>query len=91
MGLERKLKRTKQKKFKKDVKTFMGLYDKIPNKCLTCDAPYDKNNKEHVKTWSVAVREKQGKVNLYCPTCWNKAKSLLDEIRRDLNDEKTDQ
>ena len=86
MGLERKLKRAKQKQFKKEVKTFMGLYDKIPNKCLTCDAPYDKNNKEHVKTWNVVVREKQGQVNLYCPSCWSRAKSFLEELEGEINE-----
>tara|TARA_B100000963_G_scaffold314175_1_gene292568 strand:- start:502 stop:774 length:273 start_codon:yes stop_codon:yes gene_type:complete len=86
MSIKRKIKRNKAKQFKKDIKVTLGLFDKIPNQCLTCHAPYDKNNKEHVKSWNVVVRERQKQVNLYCPTCWNKAKDMLKQLEGNLNE-----
>ena len=81
MGLSRKLKRNKIKKSKKDFKTALGLFDKLEDHCLACDKPYDKKNKEHVTTWKVVVREKEKKVNLYCPECWDSANKVLDGLK----------
>ena len=39
-----------------------------------------------VMSWSVVVREKENKVNLYCPKCWNDAHRLLEQIKRDIAD-----
>lgn len=89
MGATRKLKRARKKRDEKELQTKLGLFDRLPDHCLTCFAPYDKMNKEQVKTWNVVVREKEGKVNLYCPDCWGKATNLLKEIGKELN-EKTD-
>ena len=89
MSAKRKLKRAKKKQSAKDMQVKIGLFEKIPDHCLTCFAPYDKMNKEQVKTWNVVVREKEGKVNLYCPDCWGRATNLLKEIGKELN-EKTD-
>ena len=43
-------------------------------------------DKEQVKTWNVVVREKEDKVNLYCPDCWSKATNLLEEIRKEIGE-----
>ena len=86
MSAKRKLKRTKQKQAKKDVQVALGLFDKLPDHCLTCLAPYDRMNKEQVMSWKVVVREKEGKVNLYCPDCWNKATNLIKEIEKETNE-----
>lgn len=86
MNIKRKLKRNKVKQSKKDIKVTLGLFDKIPNQCLTCQKSYDRNNKEHVKSWNVVVREKQEQVNLYCPTCWKKAKDMIKKLEGDLNE-----
>jgi len=37
-------------------------------------------------TWSVVVREQENKVNLYCPTCWENAHKMLDQIKKDMID-----
>ena len=87
MGATRKLRRAKQKRAEKEMQTKLGLFDKIPDHCLTCFAPYDKMNKEQVKTWNVVVREKEGRVNLYCPDCWKKATNLIEEIGKEINEE----
>jgi hypothetical protein len=90
MSAKRKLKRAKQKQAKKDVQVALGLFDKIPENCLTCLEPYDRMNKEQVMSWRVVVREQEEKVNLYCPDCWQKATSLLEEMQKELSNEKTD-
>lgn len=91
MSAKRKLKRAKQKQAKKDVQVALGLFDKIPEQCLTCHEPYDRMNREQVMSWRVVVREEEEKVNLYCPDCWDKATNLIKEIGKEMENEKTDQ
>ena len=86
MSATRKLKRAKQKQAKKDVQVTLGLFDKIPDYCLTCHEPYDRMNKEQVMSWNVVVREKEGKVNLYCPDSWHKATNLVKEMESEINE-----
>ena len=64
--------------------TQAALFSKLPEECTACEAPFDKTDKEMVMSWSVVVREKEDKVNLYCPDCWNGAVKLLGEIKKDL-------
>ncbi len=85
-SLKRKLKRTKQKKAKKKMNEQLGLFDKMPDECLTCRKPYDKKSKEHVQTWRVVVREREDRVHLYCPTCWGKAIEFIDRMEEAEND-----
>ena len=75
-------------KKKPDVSKKMGLFDKIPSSCTNCVASYDKKDKAMVTTWTVVVREEEGKVNLYCPPCWDNANKLIKEIREELNENK---
>ncbi len=63
----------------------LGLFDKIPEKCLTGNKAFDKKNKEMVMSWNVVVREKEGIVRLYCPTCWDKA---IEFTKQNLDTEK---
>ena len=77
--MNRKQRRERERMIKKagkkgsDMEQKLGLFEKIPKNCLTCNKEFDKKNKEMVMSWNVVVREKEGKVRLYCPTCWNKA------------------
>tara|TARA_R110000744_G_scaffold224716_1_gene343229 strand:- start:17 stop:271 length:255 start_codon:yes stop_codon:yes gene_type:complete len=64
----------------------VGLFDKIPDRCLTCNTNFDKKDKEMVMTWYVVVREKEGKVNLYCPECWDKAERIIEEFGNGTSD-----
>ena len=82
-SLKRKISRKKAKRAKKDVKQKMGLFDKLGNECLTCQKEFDKESKEQVTSWYVAVRKEQNKVNLYCPECWSDAQKLIEQIRED--------
>ena len=85
-SIERKLKRKNENKAKKNAEkemaTKVALFGKISDKCLTCEAPFDKTNKEMVTTWSVVVREKEDVVRLYCPTCWEKALQIIEDFKK---------
>ena len=88
MSLERKLKRKKAVKAKKgaekEMATKVALFGKIEDKCLTCAKPFDKMNKEQVRTWSVVVREEEEVVRLYCPGCWDKAIEIVQNFKEHL-------
>ena len=87
MGLERKLRRKQAKKGKKradkELATKVALFGKLPNKCLTCDKPFDKLDREQVMSWNVVVRQQEEKVNLYCPRCWNNTQQTLKQYMED--------
>ena len=75
---DRKIKKSKKKKTEFDQK--LGLFDLLPSECMICAEPFDRSNKEQVMSWNVVVREKEKVVRVYCPTCWNKAKQIIEEI-----------
>jgi hypothetical protein len=87
-SLKRKMARSKQKRAKKDLKQKIGLFDKLEDECLTCQKPFDKTSKEHAQSWFVAVRKQEGKVNLYCPECWNRAQEIIKDYGEKLNERK---
>ena len=87
MSLKRKIKREAQKGSKKDFSKKVGLFNKIPDSCLTCDKEFDKKNKEMVMSWNVIVREKKGVGRLYCPDCWDTAKRVIAQYNEDKKDE----
>ena len=39
-------------------------------------------NKEQVQSWFVVVKNEENKVRLYCPDCWQKAKDLVEDFRK---------
>jgi len=84
--MNRKQRRAAAKQMKKDgteeVAEKVALFGKLEDECLVCAEPFDKTNKEMVMSWNVVVREKEGKVNLYCPTCWEKAQSVIEQARK---------
>ena len=87
MSLERKLRRKQAKKGKKkaekELAAKVALFGHLPNKCLTCDKPFDKLDREQVMSWNVVVRQKEEKVNLYCPECWNNAQQIVKKYMED--------
>ena len=83
-GISRKIERRKKKLAEKDLSDKTKLMGDLSSECLACELPFDKTNKEQVATWRVVVRERQKKVNLYCPDCWDSALQLLKEIKKDL-------
>ncbi len=87
MSLERKLRRKKANKAKKraekDLAAKVALFGKLPDKCLTCEAPFDKLDREQVMSWNVVVRRETEKVNLYCPECWDNAQKTIKKYMED--------
>ena len=87
MSIERKLRRKQAKKGKKNAEkalaTKVALFGHLPNKCLTCEAPFDKLDREQVMSWNVVVRQKEEKVNLYCPECWDNAQETIKKYMED--------
>jgi len=69
----------------------LGLFNLLPSECMICQQSFDKTNKEMVKTWNVVVREKEQVVRVYCPTCWNKAQSILGELGIEPNEKQNRQ
>lgn len=92
MNLKRKLRRAQAKKAKKQAERALAekvaLFGRLDNKCLTCEKPFNKMDKEQVMTWNVVVRQEEEKVNLYCPECWNKAREIIDGLRERLEGKK---
>jgi len=87
MTSSRKIKRNKEKRLKKEVKQKMNMFSRLPDECLACVAPFDKNDKEMVKTWTVVVKEAEKKVNLYCPDCWQTATKVVKEYYQEKEDD----
>ena len=54
----------------KEATSKLDLMLNIGEQCLICKKPYDKKDKEMVKTWFVEVFNADKRVNLYCPTCF---------------------
>jgi 2-phospho-L-lactate transferase/gluconeogenesis factor (CofD/UPF0052 family) len=79
-SITRKINRNRAKKSKKRMKKQVGLFDKLPTECLSCQAAFDKNSKEHHQTWKVVVREKEQIVRLYCKECWTAAERAVEDV-----------
>jgi len=92
--MNREQRRSAAKQAKKDGNSELdekvALFGKLEDECLTCSLPFDKKDKNMVQSWKVVVREQEGKVNLYCPECWDKAINLLEGFRKHIEEKKKD-
>jgi hypothetical protein len=85
--MNRKQRRELQRnKGSQDVQEQVALFNKLPDHCLTCEKPYDKNNKEMAMTWSVVVHGEEEVVRLYCTECWEKAKKITENFAKHLKE-----
>ena len=79
--MSRKQRRAAAKAAKKDENKELSekifLFEQMPDECAACIKPFDKTDKEMVKSWNVVVREKENIVRLYCPDCWQKAINVV--------------
>ena len=82
-SLKRTMRRRKEKRQEKDFKEKVGLFLKLGDECMVCLTPFDKTNEEHVKSFYVVVNEKRDQPSLYCPECWEKAKSIIDDYNKE--------
>jgi hypothetical protein len=76
-GIKRKLERLKEKNAEKEMKQKLSMFDRLPDECLSCEKAFDKKDRSMVESWRVVVREKEKKVNLYCPECWDFAQKIV--------------
>ena len=79
----RKAAKNKKKEAEEKLASKVALFGNIPSKCLTCAEPFDRMDKEQVVTWHVAIRDKEEKVHLYCPTCWDNAAEILEKFTKE--------
>ena len=56
----------------------MGIFDRLPETCSTCEADFPKTREAHM-SWRVVVKEEKQKVWLFCPTCRENAKKLVEK------------
>ena len=83
---QKKIKRAKKKKKEKaqaqeaqiKLKKQMGMFDRLPEVCSTCEATFPKTREAHM-SWRVVVKEEKEKVWLFCPDCQEKAKELVEK------------
>ena len=80
----RKIRRRKEKdakkKLAKEIKQKMNMFDQLGEECLACKESFDRSNRDMVSSWTVVVRQDEGKVNLYCPSCWGAAQKVVKEF-----------
>jgi len=62
------------------------LFGKLPDYCMVCEVAFDKKDKEMVQNWNVVVHDKKEEVRLYCPTCWDQAVKLVEEVMHDFGE-----
>lgn len=70
----------KNKQAEKDLKQKLGLFDQLPEECLACAEPFDRQNREQVMSWNVVVKRDPDVVRLYCPDCWQKAQAVVQDF-----------
>lgn len=72
-NLLKKIGRTKQNKKKKEVQKELvkkiGLFNRLPSECSSCEKEFNKQSKEDHMTWKVNVMAEQEQVYLFCPDC----------------------
>ena len=82
-----KIKNKNKRGAEKELSRKIGLFDKIPDRCLTCNIQFDKKNKEMVMSWNVVVYNDKEVVKLYCPECWDMAQKIIKEMVDDKSSE----
>ena len=83
-----RIKNKDKKRAEKELSRKIGLFDRTPERCLTCNIQFDKKNKEQVQNWYVIVRKEENRVNLYCPPCWSSALNTVKELEEQINRKK---
>ena len=91
--MNRKQRREMQKKMGKENSQKLAekifQFDKLPEMCLACTKPFDKQNKEMARTWNVVVATADT-VRLYCPECWSTAQEVIKDFKEKItNDNST--
>jgi len=89
--MNRKQRRAMEKKVGKDNSQKLAdkifQFDQLPDECLTCLAPFDKKSKDMARTWNVVVKDEKT-VRLYCPQCWETAKSVIKDFKEKITNDR---
>ena len=87
--MNRKQRRAMEKKLGKENSQKLAekifQFDQLPEECLACLAPFDKESKEMAMTWNIVVRD-ETTVRLYCPACWDMAVEVAQHYREQRKD-----
>ena len=83
---KKKLKRAAKKKKEKaasqeaqnKMKKQMGMFDRLPDVCSTCEKIFPKTREAHM-SWRVVVKAEKEKVWLFCPDCQERARELVEK------------
>jgi hypothetical protein len=86
--LTKKIGRKKELDSQKEMASKVAMFGKIGSECLVCQKPFDKADKEMVKSWYVIVRNESKQVNLYCPPCWQRGNEMVKEFQENLSERK---
>ena len=71
-----------QKKVEEKLSKKVDMFGKLPDKCMVCSLDFDKKSKKMAKEWRVIVKEDPAVVRLYCPKCWDNARSLTEYVTK---------
>ena len=63
-----------------DLEKKILMLNKLKDTCRVCSKEFDKKDEKMLSEWTVVVREKEEKVHLYCPECWQKAQSIVKDL-----------
>jgi len=84
--MNRKQRRAMEKKLGKENSQKLAekifQFDQLPEECLACLKPFDKNSKEMAMTWNVVIPDEET-VRLYCPECWDFAVKVATEYKKE--------
>ena len=88
--MNREQRRAAAKQAKKDgnaeLEEKIALFGELPDECLTCEAPFDKKDKEMALAWNVIVHQEEKAVRLYCPEWWERAGKITEDFRQRLDE-----
>jgi len=80
MNREQRRKLKKQTDIDENLSKKIFLFNKLPEKCDTCDEPYDKSDKALASQWRVVVKHEEEVVRLFCPECHKKAVRIMETM-----------
>ena len=74
----RKIQKNRTKKAEAALSAKLNKFDQLGEECSICSKEFDKKSKDMVSSWHVIVNPEA--VKLYCPTCWDRAQSLIKSL-----------
>lgn len=60
------------------MKKQLNMFERLPESCSACTLSFPRTREAHM-TWRVTVRTEEQQVRLFCPSCQEKAKELVEK------------